>query len=113
MPEGGVAPYKDASSERNRYRVLLEITDLVARAKSLPEAFKELAAPVLALTGGELLNVSLHDPRRDCMLTHYWKKNAESGEFEALPVDEAATGWAWKHQEPLAIPDTEREQRFG
>ena len=30
----------------------------------------------------------------------------------SLPVDEAATGWAWKHQEPIAIPDTEREQRF-
>ena len=45
-----------ASPERNRYRVLLEITDVVARAKSLPEAFKELAAPVLALTAGELLN---------------------------------------------------------
>ena len=48
MSEGAVAPYKDASPERNRYRVLLEITDLVDRAKSLPEAFKELAAPVLA-----------------------------------------------------------------
>ena len=113
MSESGVAIERGASPERSRYRVLLEITDLVARAKSLPEAFKELAAPVLALTGGELLNVSLHDPRRNCMLTHYWKKNAESGEFEAFPVDEAASGWAWKHQEALAIPDTEREERFG
>ena len=102
----------DASPERSRYRLLLEITDLVARAKSLPDAFKEIAPPVLALTGGELLNLSLHDPRRDCMLTHYWKRNQESGEFDAVPVDEAASGWAWKHQEPIAIPDTEREQRF-
>jgi len=46
------------------------------------------------------------------MLTHYWKKNEESGEFDALPVDEAATGWAWRHQEQVAIPDIEREQRF-
>ena len=90
MSEGGVAPERDASPERSRYRLLLEITDLVARAKSLPDAFKELAAPVLALTGGELLNLSLHDPRRDCMLTHYWKRNQESGEFDVLPVDEAA-----------------------
>jgi formate hydrogenlyase transcriptional activator len=67
---------------------------------------------VLALTAGELLNVSLHDPHRDCMLTQYWKRNQESGEFDVLPVDEAATGWVWKHQELIAIPDTEREQRF-
>jgi formate hydrogenlyase transcriptional activator len=102
----------DALLERNRYRLLLEITDVVARSKNLPDAFRELAPPMLALTGGELLNLSLHDPRRDCMLTHYWKKNQESGEFGALPVDEAATGWAWKHQKPVAIPDTEHEQRF-
>jgi len=112
MSEGGVAFDKDASPERNRYRGLLEITDLVVRAKSLPDAFKELAPPVLALTAGELLNYSLHDPRRDCMLTHHWKRNQESGEFDPFPVDDAATGWVWKHQELIAIPDTEREQRF-
>jgi len=43
MSEGGVALEKDASPERKRYRGLLEITDLVVRAKSLPDAFKELA----------------------------------------------------------------------
>ena len=112
MSESRVALKGDPLSERNRYRLLLEITDVVARSNSLPDAFKELASPVLALTGGELLNLSVHDPRRDCMLTHYWKKNNESGEFGALPVDEAATGWVWKHQEPVAIPDTEREERF-
>ncbi len=102
----------DVSAEHARYRLLLEITDTVARAKSLPDAFKELAPPVLDLTGGELLNLALYDPRRNCMLHQYWKKNQESGEFDVSPVDEAAAGWAWKHQEPLAIPDTEREQRF-
>src|SRR5271156_3840468 len=112
VPEDRDALEGEASPERSRYRLLLEITDLVARAQSLPIAFKELAPPVLALTGGELLNLSLHDPRRDCMLTQYWKKNLESGEFEALAVDEAASGWAWKYQQAVAIPDTEREERF-
>ncbi len=102
----------DPSSEHSRYRLLLEITDMVARASSVPDAFKELAPPVLDLTGGELLSLSLHDARRDCMLNRYWKKNQESGEFEVFPVDKAVTGWAWKHQKPIAIPDTEREQRF-
>ena len=112
MSESGVALEKEPSTERDRYRLLLEITDLVARAKSLPDAFKELAPPVLALTGGEVLNLSLHDPRRNCMLSRYWKKNQENGEFEPSPVEETPSGWAWKHQETLAIPDTAREQRF-
>src|ERR1700690_3539127 len=112
MSSNGVKFEPGPSPEHARYRLLLEVTDLVARARSLPDAFQQLAPPVLDLTGGELLNLSLYDPRRDCMLNHYWKKNQESGEFEAGPVDQAATGWAWKHQEPIAIPDTEREQRF-
>jgi len=112
MSANGVKFEEGSRSEHNRYRLLLEITDLVTRASSLPDAFQELAPPVLALTGGELLNLSLYDPRRNCMLNHYWKKNQESGEFETGPVEKAATGWAWKHQEPIAIPDTEREQRF-
>jgi formate hydrogenlyase transcriptional activator len=103
---------KTSSHELQRYKLLMEITDRVARAHSLPEALNELAPPLLALTGCELLDFSVHDPDRNCMLTRYWKKNQESGEFDPFPVDEAATGWAWKHQEPLAIPDTEREQRF-
>jgi formate hydrogenlyase transcriptional activator len=112
MSETRVVLDEDASPERKRYRGLLEITDLVVRAKSLPDAFKELAPPVLALTAGELLNYSLHDRRRDCMLTHYWKRNRESGEFDPFPVDDAVTGWVWKHQELIAIPDTEHESRF-
>ncbi|MGD0507992.1 MAG: sigma 54-interacting transcriptional regulator [Terriglobales bacterium] len=112
MPEDEFALEDEVSPERSRYRLLLEITDRVAGAQSLPEALKELALPMLNLTGCELLNLSLHDPSRDCMLTQYWKKNQESGEFGASPVDEVAVGWAWKHQQTIAIPDIEREQRF-
>jgi len=112
MPESGAAFEGDASAEIKKYRLLLKITELVVRAQNLPAAFHEFAPPVLALTGGELLNLSLHDQRRDCMQTLYCKKNKEIGEFDPLPVDESATGWVWKHQEPVAIPDVERENRF-
>jgi formate hydrogenlyase transcriptional activator len=112
MSAGKSAIGGDSSPERSRYQLLLEITDMVARAHSLSDAFKELAPPVLDLTGGELLSLSLHDARRDCMVNRYWKKNQESGEFETFPVDQVATGWAWEHQQPVAIPDTKREQRF-
>jgi formate hydrogenlyase transcriptional activator len=102
----------DSAPERDRYRLLLQFTDVVARAQSLAEAFQEFAPPVLAMTGGEMLNLSLYDQRRDLMLTQYWKKNNESGVFDPLPVDGAASGWAWKHQKSVAIPDTKHEKRF-
>jgi formate hydrogenlyase transcriptional activator len=112
MSGNGVSLERDSWPVHNRYRLLLEVTDVVARANSLPDAFQELAPPVLALTDGDLLNLSLYDARRDCMLNRFWKKNQESEEFEEGPVDKVATGWAWRHQETIAIPDTEREQRF-
>ncbi|MFY9903863.1 MAG: sigma 54-interacting transcriptional regulator [Terriglobales bacterium] len=102
----------DGPPESERYRLLLEITEAVARAQTLPEAIQAISAPVLALTKGDLLNLSLYDQRHGRITTRYWKKNAESGEFAPLAVEEAAGGWVWKHQEPLTIPDTEREARF-
>ncbi len=107
---GGGSP--SATGESGRYRLLLEVTDRLARTRSLPEALKDLASPMLALTGGDLLSLSLHDPRRHQMRTRYWKKDSDSGELDPLPVDEAPSGWAWKHQEPITIPDIEREVRF-
>ena len=111
MSDNSVELERDAPPDRERYRVLLEITDHIARAPGLPDALKECAPPVLALTNGELLNLSLHDPSRNCMVKRYWTKNQETGEFAASP-DEVASGWVWKHQEPIAIADIERERRF-
>jgi formate hydrogenlyase transcriptional activator len=112
MSASEFAFWEDSSPEHARYRLLLEITDTVARADSLTDAFRELAPPLLNLTGGDVLSLSLHDARRDRMLNRYWKKNLESGEFEVSPIDKAASGWSWQHQEPITIPDTKREQRF-
>ena len=70
----------DGPPESERYRLLLEITEAVARAQTLPEAIQAISAPVLALTKGDLLNLSLYDQRHGRITTRYWKKNAESGE---------------------------------
>jgi formate hydrogenlyase transcriptional activator len=113
MSGSGMGPGISALPERQRYQLLLEITDRVVRSKSVTDAFQELAEPVLALTGAELLNLSLHDANRECMMNYYyWKKNRDNGEVDIFPVELAASGWAWKHQETIAIPDTECEDRF-
>jgi formate hydrogenlyase transcriptional activator len=111
MSENKAESDQNLSLERGRYHLLLEITDQLAAAKDLPEVFLEVAPPVLALTGAELLNLSIYDPRRGSMLNYFWKKNRESGHFEAA-VDETASGWVWKNQEPIAIPDIECDTRF-
>ena len=98
--------------ESCRYRLLLEITDLVVRAASLPDLFKELAPRVLALTNCNFVNFSLYDERQNCMITHYWKENQESGEFDAFAVDECVSGWVWTHQEPVSVADINCDDRF-
>ena len=98
--------------ENCRYRLLLEITDLVVRAASLPDMFQELAPRVLALTNSSFVNFSLHDERQNCMVTHYWKRNQESGELNAFAVDECVSGWVYTQQEPLTISDITCENRF-
>jgi formate hydrogenlyase transcriptional activator len=95
-----------------QYRVLLQITDLVVRSRSLPDLFRELTPPVLALTACDLLSLALYDPQQNRMLTQYWKKDQEYGELNAIAVNECISGWVWKQQEALGIPDIEREERF-
>ncbi|MGB9074695.1 MAG: sigma 54-interacting transcriptional regulator [Terriglobales bacterium] len=94
------------------YRTLLEVADLIVGAESLPELFQELAPRVQKVTGCECVSFSLHDRDRNCMLAHYWMKDQRIGEPGAFAVEDCASGWVWQHQETMAIPDLEQEQRF-
>jgi formate hydrogenlyase transcriptional activator len=104
--------HRSDRSEHRRDRLLLETADLVERARSLPDLFKELAPRILSLTACDFLKFALHDPRQNCMITHYWMKNQESGKLDAFAVDECVSGWVWTQQEAVIIPDAEQETRF-
>ncbi len=98
--------------EDYRYRRLLEIAHLVVGARSQPDLLRELAPRILDLTGCDFLNFSLHDPRQNCMVTNYWKRNQANEEFDAYPVDECLSGWVWTHQEAATISNVATEKRF-
>jgi formate hydrogenlyase transcriptional activator len=98
--------------ERHRDRRLLEATDVVVRARNLPDLLKELAPRILNLTDCDFLKFSQHDPSQNCMITHYWKRDQESGQCDAFAVDECVSGWVWMHQEAVTISDVEKEKRF-
>jgi formate hydrogenlyase transcriptional activator len=98
--------------ERHRDRRLLEATDVVVRARNVPDLFKEIATRILDLTGCDFLKFSQHDPTQTCMITHYWTRNHGSGQCDAFAMDECASGWVWMHQEVVTISDVEKEKRF-
>ena len=117
QPSGAPAQYCNLgrpahASEQCGYTSLLEVADLIVRAQSLPELFQELAPRVQKVTGCEFVSFSLHDRDRNCMLAHYWMKDQRIGEPDAFAVEDCASGWVWQHQETMAIPDLEQEQRF-
>lgn len=104
--------HRSDPSEHRRDRLLLETADLVVRARSLSDLFKEFAPRILSLTDCDFLKFALHDPHQNCMITHYWTKSQESGKVDAFAVDECVSGCVWKQQEAAIIPDVEKEMRF-
>jgi len=99
-------------SESFRCRLLLEITDVIVRARNLTDLLRELAPRVLSLAGCDFLTFSLYDKHQNSLPTHYWKRNQEGRELGTFSVEECVGGWVWKHQEPIVIPDIVHEQRF-
>jgi formate hydrogenlyase transcriptional activator len=103
---------ESAGPERCRYRLLLEVANLIVTPQTQLDLFKELAPRVLKLTDCDFLNFSVHDPQQNCMLTHYWKKDRESGEFNAFAVGDCISGSVWVQQKLVTLPDVEKERRF-
>src|SRR5437667_4646190 len=95
-----------------RDRLLLKTASLLVRSGPQSEPLKEFAAHILTITGCDFLKFSLHDPRQNCMITHYWKSNQESGQFDAFAIDECVSGWVWTHQKPVVISEVENDKRF-
>ena len=108
-------PEGEASSQpvrRSASEILLAITDLVVRRPSLPDLLQELAPLLQDLTGCDVVNFSLYDSLKNRMQTDYWTRNRGGGHLDAFAVDQSIAGWVWEHQEPISIPDLEREDRF-
>jgi formate hydrogenlyase transcriptional activator len=112
MAESGTSRVEESPEQHSRYESLLaDVTNRISESLSLPDALRDLASPLLASTGSELLSLSLYDQQRDAMTYQYWKKE-EQGELGPFPVDEVVSGWAWKHQQPVTIRDVEQDHRF-
>jgi formate hydrogenlyase transcriptional activator len=102
------------SQERDRLRLLLDVSESIASYRDLRELFQELSRRLPQLVPFEFINLVLHDPARDVMrlqiLTTDEPTSFQPG-FET-PVDESPAGLVWKTQQPLMISDLTEERRF-
>ena len=109
-----VLHHRDLTHDRDRLRLLLEVSESIASHRELEELFRDLAQRLPTIVPFDFINAVLHDPARDVM--RLWllvtsKPTTFSPGLE-LPVDESPGGLVWKTQQPLAVNDITLERRF-
>ena len=109
-----VLHHQDLTHDRNRLRLLLEVSESIASHRDLEELLRDLAQRLPQIVPFDYINVVLHEPARDVM--RLWllvtaTPSTISPGLE-LPVDESPGGLVWKTQEPLMVEDVAIESRF-
>jgi formate hydrogenlyase transcriptional activator len=109
-----VLHHQDLVHDRDRLRLLLEVTESIASHRDLGELLQDLAQRLPSIVPFDYINVVLHDP--ECNVMRLWLlvtsiPSTISPGLE-LPVDESPGGLVWKTQQPITVNDVEREHRF-
>ncbi len=109
-----VLHHQDLTHDRDRLRLLLEVSESIASHRDLGALFRDLAGRLPVVVRFEYIALILHDPERNVMKTH--TLGTSEGEsippgFE-LPIEESAGGWVFSTQQPLLVPCRDKETRF-
>jgi formate hydrogenlyase transcriptional activator len=111
--ESAAAMQAQLSHERDRLRLLLEVSESVASHKNLNELVHDLAQRLPRVVPFDYINLTLHDPVRNVMRLHLLVAPEESTirpGFE-LPIN-SPSGVAWTTQQPVMVEDIGVEPRF-
>ena len=109
-----VLHHQALTRDRDRLRLLLEVSESIASHRDLDELLRDLAHRLPHVVPFDYINVVLHDPAREVM--RLWllvasKPSTISPGLET-PVDESPGGLVWKTQQPLTVNDILQERRF-
>lgn len=109
-----VLHHQDLVHDRDRLRLLLEVTESIASHRDLGELLQDLAQRLPSIVPFDYINVVLHEPTRNVMRLWLLVTSVPSTISPGLemPVDESPGGWVWTHQQPLTVNDLAHEQRF-
>jgi formate hydrogenlyase transcriptional activator len=108
------AVQRQLASERDRLRLLLEVSEAIASHRNLDDLFGALAERLPRVVPFDYINALLHDADREAMRLHVLVSPADSTIRPGLelPVEESVAGLVWKTQQPLVVDDVEEERRF-
>ena len=109
-----VLHHQALSRDRDRLRLLLEVSESIASHRDLDELLRDLAQRLPHIVPFDYINVVLHVPTREVMRLWLLVASAPSTISPGLetPVDESPGGLVWKTQQPLIVNDIMQERRF-
>jgi len=109
-----VLHHQDLLHDRDRLRLLLEVTESIASHRDLAELLRDLAQRLPSIVPFDYINIVLHEPARQVMRLWLLVATVPSTISPGLetPVEESPGGWVWTHQEPLTVNDVSQEHRF-
>ncbi len=112
--ERAAAAQAALSHERDRLRLVLEVSKSIASHRRLDDLFRDLAERLPRVVPFDYINLLLHDAARDVMRLHIIVAPVETTLRTGLelPVEGSATGQVWKTQEPVVVEDLETDERF-
>jgi formate hydrogenlyase transcriptional activator len=104
----------DERGERDRLRLLLEVSESIASHRDLAELFRDLAQRLPRIVPFDYINLVLHDASRGTMRLHLLAapEDATFRAGEEFPISESPGGLVWQSQEPLIVNDIALERRF-
>jgi formate hydrogenlyase transcriptional activator len=95
------------------YQALRRVSRAIAAHRDVKELFRSLADELRPVVNFVFLRVFLYDKERHRMRLHVSEAPGQSPEpFAEFPPEGTAVGWVYERQEPLVIPDVEKETRF-
>lgn len=109
-----VLHHQDLSHERDRLRLLLEVSESIASHRDLTELFHDLAQRLPQIVPFDYINVVLHDASRQVMRLWLLVTSEPTTISPGLEtaVEESPGGLVWKTQQPLTVNDITQEHRF-
>ena len=91
----------------SQHQALLGLMELSVSYGTLDALLALLASRLTRASNLEIIVLGLQDQGAGCILSTVWKGDRRSTKIQSASVDESASGWVWKNQRSLLVPDLE------
>jgi formate hydrogenlyase transcriptional activator len=109
-----VLHHRDLTLDRERLRLLLQVSESIAAHRDLKMLFNELGRRLPAVIPFEYIGLILHDPLRNVMRIHViaTDRTERIPDGLELTMEDSISAWVLKNQLPVVMQRVDEETRF-